>query len=59
MDTACSSTLVALDIAILRLCKGLEAVICSGGQLNLIIETWPEVKAQTKKATKTRRMKPA
>lgn len=38
VDTACSSTLVALDLAILRLRAGLEAVICSGSQLNLIVE---------------------
>ena len=40
VDTACSSTLVALDLAILRLRAGLEAVICSGSQLNLIVEPW-------------------
>lgn len=37
MDTACSSTLVALDLAMQRLAT-LEAVLCSGGQLNLIVE---------------------
>ncbi|CAE7415002.1 pikAI [Symbiodinium natans] len=38
IDTACSSTLVALEISILQLRMGLEAVICSGSQLNLIAE---------------------
>eukprot|EP00435_Cladocopium_sp_Y103_P035571 s1052_g9.t1 len=37
VDTACSSTLVALDLAMQRLAT-LEAVLCSGGQLNLIVE---------------------
>jgi len=39
VDTACSSTLVALDLAMQRLAT-LEAVLCSGGQLNLIVESW-------------------
>ena len=39
VDTACSSTLVALDLALQRLGR-LEAVLCSGGQLNLIVDSW-------------------
>jgi acyl transferase domain-containing protein len=39
VDTACSSTLVALDLAMQRLAT-LEAVLCSGGQLNLIVDSW-------------------
>ncbi|CAK9097816.1 unnamed protein product [Durusdinium trenchii] len=37
VDTACSSTLVALDLSLQRL-DHLDAVICSGGQINLIAE---------------------
>lgn len=48
VDTACSSTLVALDMSIQRL-GDMEAVLCSGSQLNLIavslqqIFCWEEV----------------
>ncbi|CAJ1331575.1 unnamed protein product [Effrenium voratum] len=39
VDTACSSTLVALDLALQHLELGhLETALCSGSQLNLIVE---------------------
>ena len=38
IDTACSSSLVALDMAMDKLGTWLEAAICAGCQMNLIVE---------------------